>query len=70
VNCAWCGSWHGVREVRVNGQGSRVPMMLCYRCFGIYAETGERPFMPHPPIAAPNRVGSVPLTRDLLRRVR
>jgi hypothetical protein len=40
VICAWCGGVHGVKPVAVDG---RVTTYLCYRCFGVWRETGERP---------------------------
>lgn len=40
MTCAWCGDWRGVKPVRVDG---REIMLLCFRCFGIWRETGERP---------------------------
>ena len=70
VQCQWCGSYRGVGRVRVNGQDSRVPLHLCYTCFGVYAETGQRPNMPRGPLSLPNAVGSVPFTADLIRRLR
>jgi hypothetical protein len=38
--CQWCGTYGGVQAVRVNGI---VNTYLCFRCWGIYKETGERP---------------------------
>lgn len=38
--CSWCGSPSGVKMVKVDG---RPTTPLCFRCFGIWRESGERP---------------------------
>ena len=38
--CNWCGTTVGVKPVKVNGI---VKTVLCFRCFGFYAESGQRP---------------------------
>jgi hypothetical protein len=40
IPCGWCGSYRGVKAVKVEG---RLTQHLCYRCFGVYRESGERP---------------------------
>jgi hypothetical protein len=74
LGCSWCGSWAGVKPVKVNGalQPSPiegVPLHLCYRCWGVYRDTGQRYGMvPRPPDPGP--ITGVPLTPALLRGLR
>lgn len=64
IPCAWCGEYRGVKPVRVDG---RLTQHLCFRCFGIWAESGERPpaYRMRNPDAGP--ITGVPLD---LRRLR
>lgn len=73
MTCSWCGSWNGVKPVKVNGQLQpspvpNIPLHLCFRCWGVYRDTGTRRDQhPRPPDAGP--ITGVPLTPALLREM-
>lgn len=71
--CSWCGSHLGVKPIKVNGklQPSSipgVPLHLCYRCWGVYRDTGQRlDQRQHPPADGP--ITGIPLTPERLRQM-
>ncbi len=72
--CAWCGDSRGVKPVRRDGMAVRspvpgVPLHLCYRCWGVYRESGQRRGVgTRPPDAGP--ITGRDITPALLRAMK
>jgi hypothetical protein len=64
LTCQWCGAYRLVAPVRVNGV---VKAILCYQCFGRYAETGQRADQrPHDP--GPGPISGLEVSPAMMRR--
>jgi hypothetical protein len=70
MNCHWCGSYRGVKEVRRNGEPMPspfpgVPLRLCFGCWGLFKETGQRKDQTGQP--QPGPITGIPMTPTVLR---
>ena len=73
MRCHWCGDWAGIKMVRRDGKPvlSPVrgePLHLCFRCWGMYRESGQRADQRGRPTPGP--ISGTPITPEMLRGLR